>query len=95
MFLHTKYDTYVNVHSCFTKQKHITTNSIKNDQLTQLCYALEWQIQHNKEYVCNYYSMYNTKNTIKEKVIYMQAVAHRNICGLKHIANLYNITIVR
>ena len=36
------------------------------------------------------------KNTIKEKVIYMQAVAQQKyICGLKHIANLYNITIVR
>ena len=64
-------------------------NTVKN--IYSYTYLHEWHTLFH-----DYNSMYNNKNTIKEKVIYMQAVAQQKyICGLKHIANLYNITIVR
>ena len=112
MFLHTTYDTYVNVHPCFTKKKtcysiYITINSIIKIISFHNCFMLysdkynttkniySYTYLHERRFH-DYNSMYNNKNTIKEKVIYMQAVAqHKYICGLKHIANLYNITIVR
>ena len=76
----------ISFHNCFMlySDKYNTTKNIYS-----------YTYLHERRFH-DYNSMYNNKNTIKEKVIYMQAVAqHKYICGLKHIANLYNITIVR